>query len=77
MTRVRRNTDRVRILNGLWWELITLGSHRDQLSFNYACWRLGIEYAEIPIQLRRHPLIKFHSHVYQNRLKRLEAAYGL
>ena len=28
----------------LWESEVLKGSHRDQLSFNYACWKLGVKY---------------------------------
>ena len=28
----------------LWESEVLKGSHRDQLSFNYACWKLGFKY---------------------------------
>lgn len=44
----RRNTEQVRAFNELWWHEYTNSAHRDQLSFNYVCWRLGMQYTEIP-----------------------------
>jgi hypothetical protein len=32
----------IKKLNELWWEEIEKGSWRDQASFSYACWKLGI-----------------------------------
>lgn len=45
---VRRNTPNIRKFNSLWWSEICKGSHRDQLSFDYCCWKLGIHYAKLP-----------------------------
>lgn len=42
---LRRHTPKIAELNELWWEEIQRGSLRDQLSFDYCCWKLGIEYA--------------------------------
>jgi hypothetical protein len=39
---LRRYTPLVRALNQAWWAEIERGSVRDQLSFDYVCWRLGI-----------------------------------
>lgn len=36
------NDPRIAKLNNLWWEEIDNGSWRDQISFPYACWKLGI-----------------------------------
>jgi hypothetical protein len=45
---VRRHTKRVAEMNTIWWEQICQGSVRDQLSFNYACWKSRLGYREIP-----------------------------
>jgi hypothetical protein len=45
---LRRHTPAVASLNELWWEEINNGSRRDQLSFDYTCWKLGIKYALFP-----------------------------
>lgn len=44
---IRRHTDQIVRLNNLWWNEFCLGAQRDQLSFDYVCWKLGIEYAKI------------------------------
>lgn len=44
---LRRNTPKVRELNEFWWNEIKNGSRRDQISFNYSCWKVGIEYQEM------------------------------
>jgi hypothetical protein len=41
------NTDNIKF-NNLWWKQIKMHSHRDQLSFDYTAWKLGIEYKIIP-----------------------------
>lgn len=43
---LRRNTEAVRLFNELWWGEIQRGSRRDQLSFNYVAWKLGMKYSE-------------------------------
>jgi hypothetical protein len=40
---LRRHTPAMAALNELWWDEICRGSRRDQLSFDYCCWRLGVE----------------------------------
>ena len=45
---VRRNTKQIRGLMDLWWSEIIKGSIRDQLSFDYCCWKLGIKPNIIP-----------------------------
>ena len=44
---VRRHTPTVAKLNQAWWDEIVRDSHRDQLSFNYVSWKLGIPYSTI------------------------------
>lgn len=41
---LRRHTKKVAELNTEWHKEITRGSRRDQLSFNYIAWKLGIKY---------------------------------
>lgn len=45
---LRRHTASVVRLNESWWEEISRGSLRDQLSFDYVCWKLGVRYATFP-----------------------------
>lgn len=45
---LRRNTPRIQRLNELWWSEIEQGSVRDQISFDYCCWKLGITPATVP-----------------------------
>ncbi len=44
---LRKHTDKVKELNELWWQEICNGSKRDQLSFPYAVWKLGITWMRI------------------------------
>ncbi|HYV88351.1 MAG TPA: glycosyltransferase domain-containing protein [Candidatus Polarisedimenticolia bacterium] len=48
---LRRHTDAIRRLNEAWWGEIVRGSRRDQLSFNYVAWKLGLRYATFPLSL--------------------------
>jgi len=52
---VRRHTDKIAALNRLWWKEVRNGSVRDQLSFPYACWKLGIKPVIIPGGIYRGP----------------------
>ena len=45
---VRRNTAKVRDFCRQWWAEIEQGSARDQLSFDYVRWKMGMEVAQIP-----------------------------
>lgn len=62
---VRRDTPRVRELSEAWWNEVKLGSRRDQLSFNYACWLTGNTHALLPGSPGRTPLAILHPHEYQ------------
>ena len=44
---VRRNNDIVKEFNNTWWSEIEQHSFRDQLSFPYVCWKLGVRYNHI------------------------------
>lgn len=55
---VRRNNDTVAKLNELWWSEVGQGSIRDQLSFDYCCWRLGITPVVIPGDIFKGPHFK-------------------
>lgn len=41
---MRRHSPKVIELNEMWWAEMVKGSRRDQLSFNYVAWRLGVGY---------------------------------
>ncbi len=41
---LRRHTKEIETFNNFWWSEVCRGSKRDQLSFNYVCWKLGIRY---------------------------------
>jgi len=59
---VRRNTARVRQLNQLWWQEISHGSHRDQLSAMYALWKTNMRYSTLPGSRGRSRLCRLHPH---------------
>jgi len=59
---VRRDTPQIRELSELWWQELQQHSCRDQLSLNYALWKLGIECATIPGHLWDNQLFRVHSH---------------
>jgi alkaline ceramidase TOD1/glycosyltransferase MUCI70-like protein len=48
---LRRHSRAMRALNEAWWAEIVRGSRRDQLSFNYVAWKLGLSYALFPLSL--------------------------
>lgn len=45
---IRKNTDRVKILNMRWWEQICRYSSRDQISMPFVLWKTGIEPTILP-----------------------------
>ena len=45
---LRRHTPAVRAFNERWWDEIQRGSSRDQLSFSYVAWKLGMAWTPIP-----------------------------
>lgn len=44
---IRRHTPEVQTFNNHWWSEIIRETHRDQLSFNYVIWKLGMTYQSI------------------------------
>lgn len=44
---LRRNTEKVRCFNEIWWEEIINGSRRDQISLDYAAWKTQLKYKVI------------------------------
>lgn len=48
---LRRHTASQVALGDAWWSEIERGSRRDQLSFNYVCWKLGEKYVELDRRL--------------------------
>lgn len=60
---LRRNTPKIDELNKYWWDSFESGSRRDQLSFNYCCWKLGIKYTTFPGTFNRmEPHFKKYPH---------------
>lgn len=58
----RRNDDICRDFNEGWWDQIVQHSRRDQLSFNYVCWKQGMEYSHIPGHRFKSSYFKHLSH---------------
>jgi hypothetical protein len=48
---LRRHSPAIQTFNAAWWEEIVHGSRRDQLSLNYAAWKVGLRYATFPLSL--------------------------
>jgi len=62
---VRENTTALARLNDTWWGEICRGSRRDQLSFDYCCWRHGLEYAWLPGYRLKNPFATYVRHKTQ------------
>ncbi len=45
-----------------WWAMLDRFSHRDQLSFDFAAWRLKVAYGRLPGSARKSPFFQFHPH---------------
>lgn len=59
---LRRNTSNVAKFEEAWWGEISRGSSRDQLSANYACWRLQLPYATFDGTVYDNPYANFYPH---------------
>jgi len=60
---LRRHTKAMEDFNEAWWEEIRTGSCRDQLSFNYAHWKLGTDgYATFEGTRIKSPDFKWRPH---------------
>ena len=49
-------------LNELWWHEICNGSRRDQLSFDYCCWKLGIKYKHMDGNMYQNEHFRYRAH---------------
>lgn len=59
---LRRHTPRIAELDPSWWNEIASGSVRDQLSFPFVLWRLGLEYAPLTGETLRSPYVRYERH---------------
>jgi len=61
----RRHTRAATHFNHQWWNEVLNHSRRDQLSFNYVAWKLGIEYFTIPGHVKNNNVegFQFYKHV--------------
>lgn len=59
---LRRHNKVTAEFNELWWEEIQKGSLRDQLSFNYVAWKLGVNYEVFPGNSIKNPIFKWFQH---------------
>lgn len=61
-TIIVRKHENVREVSESWWQEILKWSKRDQLSFNYVCWKQGFEYTELPGTVYSNDWFKVHGH---------------
>lgn len=61
----RKACPEVTAFNALWWEQISNNSFRDQLSFNYAAWKLNQPYGIIPGCRSDSRFFRFIPHKYK------------
>jgi hypothetical protein len=59
---LRRHTAAVKAFNEAWWEEITRGSTRDQLSFPYVARKVGLHYGTFPGTISSNPLFGRERH---------------
>ncbi len=59
---LRRHNKATMEFNEMWWEEICNGSYRDQLSFNYTAWKLGMNYEVFAGNSIRNPYFKWFRH---------------
>jgi len=59
---IRERQEEVIAFNELWWEQLEKYSLRDQLSFNYTAWRLGLRYGYVPGHRSASPFFDFVPH---------------
>ena len=59
---LRRHTAAVKAFNEAWWEEITNGSTRDQLSFPYVARKMGLRYGTFPGTIFSNPLFRREPH---------------
>jgi hypothetical protein len=59
---LRRHTAKMNRFNERWYREIVTGSRRDQLSFNYVAWKLGLKYQLMPGTYFKNPHFKWIRH---------------
>lgn len=59
---LRRHNKATTAFNELWWHEISNGSVRDQLSFDYVAWKLGIKYDVFPGSIGKNLYFKWFRH---------------
>ena len=60
---IRKNTPQVEQFNKEWFYQLFTGSKRDQISFNYVAWKVGIEVYYFKESVRKSKLFGFQKHI--------------
>ncbi len=58
----KHNEDDVVQAMEMWWDEISHNSKRDQLSFNYAAWKTGLEFVWLPGDSRKNEWFRYYPH---------------
>ena len=66
---VRRHTGEVETLNEFWWSQVQNHTNRDQLSFDYSMWKLGVTPADIPVRRGSHDAGPYHRRLKHRRAR--------
>jgi hypothetical protein len=59
---LRRHNTPIVEFNQTWWDEISTGSCRDQLSFNYVMWKMKSRYSTFEGRINRNPYFSFFDH---------------
>jgi hypothetical protein len=59
---LRQQSDRMKRFSDLWWEEVASFSVRDQISFNFAAWKMGIDWGGIPGKAHESSLFAYLPH---------------
>lgn len=62
---IRENNIRLNSFMKLWWNEVKNGSFRDQLSFNYVCWKTGIH----PEYIEDNKIIKIYGRKFNHNIR--------
>jgi hypothetical protein len=60
---LRRHSARMTRFSEMWWEEISRGSRRDQLSFMYCIWKCGLKVRLFPAFTHNSSIFNMHSHL--------------
>ena len=60
---IRKNTEKVRAFNRMWWSHVALGCHRDQMSLPFCLWSMGMNVTIIPGSYIENDYLDFQSHI--------------